>query len=155
VKTVFVDTHYWIAVTRPDDQWREPAKAARDALGPVLLVTTDEVLTEYLAALSHGGQVLRKLAVDVVQAIHKNANIRVVAQSRDTFLRALHRYGERLDKDYSLTDCSSINAMETEGITEALTHDHHFEQEGFVVLIKRTSSRRPHGARRQPRGGAG
>ena len=88
MKTVFVDTHYWIAVTRPDDQWRESAKAARTTLGPVLLVTTDEVLTEYLAALSGGGEVLRKLAVDAVNAIHKDANVRVVAQSRDTFLRA-------------------------------------------------------------------
>jgi predicted nucleic acid-binding protein len=33
-----------------------------------------------------------------------------------------------------------MNAMESEGITEALTNDHHFEQEGFVVLIKRTAS---------------
>lgn len=30
--------------------------------------------------------------------------------------------------------------MESEGITEALAHDHHFVQEGFVILIKRTSS---------------
>ncbi len=140
MKAVFVDTHYWIAITRPGDQWHESAKAAREALGPVLLVTTDEVLTEYLAALSHGGEMLRKLAVEMVVAINKNANVRVVAQSRDTFLRALHRYGERLDKDYSLTDCSSMNAMESEGITDALTNDHHFEQEGFVILIRRESS---------------
>jgi predicted nucleic acid-binding protein len=137
VKSVFVDTVYWIAITRRGDQWHEPAKAAREALGPVLMVTTDEVLTEYLAALSRGGEMLRRLAVEMVTAIHGNANVKVVAQSRDTFLRALHRYGERLDKDYSLTDCSSMNAMEGEGITEALTNDHHFEQEGFVVLIRR------------------
>jgi uncharacterized protein len=61
VKTVFVDTHYWIAITHPGDQWREPAKAARDALGPARLVTTDEVLTEYLAALSRSGEMLRQL----------------------------------------------------------------------------------------------
>ena len=103
-------------------------------------MTTDEVLTEYLAALSGGGEVLRKLAVDAVRAIHRDANVKVVAQSRDTFLRALHRYGQRLDKNYSLTDCSSMNAMESEGIAEALTHDHHFAQEGFVILIKRASS---------------
>ena len=30
------------------------------------------------------------------------------------------------------------NAMEAEQITEILTNDHHFEQEGFVVLITRT-----------------
>jgi hypothetical protein len=27
--------------------------------------------------------------------------------------------------------------MDSEGVTEALTNDHHFEQEGYVVLIKK------------------
>jgi predicted nucleic acid-binding protein len=136
VKTDFVDTVYWLAVTLPRDQWHGPAKAARAALGAAILVTTDEVLSEYLAALSRSGNALRKLAVDAVRAIHADANVRVIAQSRDTFLRALDRYNQRLDKAYSLTDCSSMNAMEAENITEALTNDHHFEQEGFAILIR-------------------
>jgi predicted nucleic acid-binding protein len=138
VKAVFADTVYWIAITRPGDQWGGSAKAAREALGPALLVTTDEVLTEYLAALSGAGEALRKFAVEAVRNIQRNPNVKVIAQSRDTFLRALDRYGQRLDKGYSLTDCSSMNAMEAEAITEVLTNDHHFEQEGFVVLIRRT-----------------
>ena len=56
-------------------------------------------------------------------------------QSRESFLRALERFSNRPDKDYSLTDCSSMNAMEAEGIRDILTHDHHFQQEGFNVLI--------------------
>ena len=138
MKSVFADTVYWIAVTRPGDHWTGAAKAAREVLGPALLVTTDEVLAEFLAALSGGGEAIRKLAVDAVGAIHGNPNVKAIAQSRDTFLRALERYGRRLDKGYSLTDCSSMNAMEAEQITEILTNDHHFEQEGFVVLITRT-----------------
>ena len=30
-----------------------------------------------------------------------------------------------------------MNVMEAESITEILTNDHHFEQEGFVVLMRR------------------
>ena len=30
-----------------------------------------------------------------------------------------------------------MNVMETEGITEVLTSDHNFEQEGFTILMKR------------------
>jgi hypothetical protein len=37
----------------------------------------------------------------------------------------------------SLTDCSSMNAMDAQGIREVLTNDHHFEQDGYVVLIRR------------------
>jgi predicted nucleic acid-binding protein len=44
-------------------------------------------------------------------------------------------YSERADKQWSLTDCISFVVMEREGIAEALTGDHHFEQAGFVALL--------------------
>ena len=44
-------------------------------------------------------------------------------------------YQARPDKQYSLTDCISMQAMRTEGLTEILTHDGHFTQEGFTILL--------------------
>ena len=41
-----------------------------------------------------------------------------------------------MDKGYSLQDCVSMNVMESEGINHVLTNDRHFEQEGFVVLMR-------------------
>jgi len=99
-------------------------------------VTTDEVLSEFLTALSSGGPQVRTRAVNTVRRILANADITVITQSHDSFLKALDRYSSRTDKQYSLTDCSSMNAMAAVGITEALTDDHHFEQEGFTVLIR-------------------
>ena len=64
-------------------------------------------------------------------------DVTVLPQTRQTFLEGLALYENRLDKGYSLTDCISMNACRTEGITEVLTNDHHFAQEGFVVLISR------------------
>jgi predicted nucleic acid-binding protein len=136
MKAVFADSLYWVASVRPNDQWAEAAKSARKELGQVLLVTTDEVLTEFLAALSRGGPTLRKQAVEMVNAILTNPDVQVVPQTCDGFLAGLNRYKEREDKNYSLTDCVSMNVMESRNIREALTNDHHFEQEGFVVLIK-------------------
>ncbi len=98
-------------------------------------MTTDEVLSEFLAALSAGGTAIRRAAVEMVRAIYNNPNVRVVPQTRETFLKALDRYERRMDKEYSLTDCSSMNAMDGEQITQILTHDHHFVQEGYVVLM--------------------
>ena len=45
-------------------------------------------------------------------------------------------YENRTDKEYSPTDCSSMEAMRQQGLHEVLTNDHHFEQEGFTILIK-------------------
>ena len=45
-------------------------------------------------------------------------------------------YGARPDKQWSLTDCVSIALMYERGITEALTHNHHFRQAGFIPLLK-------------------
>jgi hypothetical protein len=45
-------------------------------------------------------------------------------------------YRQRADKDWSLTDCISFVVMRQRGLTEALTGDHHFEQAGFVALLR-------------------
>lgn len=140
MKTVFVDTVYWIAISKPKDNWHEAADSAKKQLGQARLVTTDEVLTEFLAALSKGGSELRCRAVKTVRAILSNANIKVIQQSRDSFNKGLNRYEARSDKQYSLQDCISMNVMEAESITDVLTNDHHFGQEGFKVLMNRKSS---------------
>ncbi len=44
-------------------------------------------------------------------------------------------YEARSDKGYSLTDCRSMNALRDLGISDVLTNDHHFTQEGFSILF--------------------
>jgi len=137
MKTVFADSLYWIAMARPGDQWNGPASVARKGLGEAVIVTTDEVLAEFLNALSSYGPPLRKTTVRMVRAIMNDPNVRVIPQTRDGFLAGLQRYDDRQDKKYSLTDCISMNVMKAKGISEVLTNDHHFAQEGFEVLVKR------------------
>jgi len=64
--------------------------------------------------------------------------IRVIPQSRESFLAGLHLYRSRPDKGYSLVDCISMQTMRQEGLTEALTNDRHFEQQGFRALFRDT-----------------
>ena len=52
------------------------------------------------------------------------------------FERGLDLFVNRPDKEWSLTDCISFVVMREHGLTEALTADHHFEQAGFVRLLK-------------------
>jgi uncharacterized protein len=134
MKTVFADSNYWIVIVSANDQWNKAAKTAKSLLGDVITVTTDEVLTEFLTALSRG-EYFRRQAARMVRAIMENPNVKVVPQTRDSFLKGLSLYENRNDKEYSLTDCISMNVMKNESINEVLTNDHHFEQEGYSVLM--------------------
>ena len=42
----------------------------------------------------------------------------------------------RQDKEWSLVDCVSFVLMQQRGMTETLTTDRHFDQAGFVRLLK-------------------
>jgi hypothetical protein len=72
----------------------------------------------------------------MVEAIMKNSQVTVVSQSRRTFSRSLAFYKSRPDKGYSLTDCGSMLLMRERRLSEALTTDRHFEQEGFIALLR-------------------
>jgi predicted nucleic acid-binding protein len=105
------------------------------SLASAFLITTDEVLTEVLAFCS-SDQRLRREAAFAVRGILAAGNVRVIPQSREGFLEGLALYEARPDKAYSLADCISMQTMRREGLTEVLTNDRHFEQEGFRALFR-------------------
>ncbi len=135
MRLVFADTVYWIAVARPDDRYSFTVRRIRASLGDVRLLTTEEVLTEFLAALSSGGRHMRQRAVEMVEDILADPALEVASQSHGSFLAGVHLYARRPDKQYSLVDCISMNTMRSTGATEILTSDRHFVQEGFTILI--------------------
>jgi uncharacterized protein len=143
MRKVFADTLYWIATIKPNDPYERAAREARRDVGDCILVTTDEVLGEFVTAFSSRGSRMRERAVQTVRNILDSPDVEVIAQSRHSFLRALDRFSHRPDKEYSLTDCSSMNVMDAEGIRDVLTSDRHFQQEGFNVLIHCAASERP------------
>jgi predicted nucleic acid-binding protein len=126
----FADTVYWVARINPRDQWH----ATFRAVSGLKLVTTDEVLNEVLAHFSAFGPMMRSRAAGIIRQILIHPDIEVVPLSRQSFLDALDLYEARLDKDYSLTDCVGMVTMRQQGITEVLSRDAHFVQEGFVLL---------------------
>ena len=131
---VFADTFYWIALVHRKDASNKEALAWSRQAASVLVYTTDEVLTEMLAFCS-SDEGLRADAAKIVRSILTASTVRVLPQSRQTFLEGLAFYEARPDKGYSLTDCISMEAMRHEGIADILTHDGHFTQEGFTILL--------------------
>ena len=71
----------------------------------------------------------------MIHDLRSDADVDVLPQTRADFDAALALYEARPDKGYSLTDCRSMVAMRTLGVSEILTNDHHFTQEGFTILF--------------------
>jgi predicted nucleic acid-binding protein len=136
MRSVFADTGYWIALINPRDGLHDKAITAGKQLAPSTIVTSDMVLTEVLNMFAEKGALLRDVAVKAVQAIKGDNRIDVVPQTRRLFQAAFDLYSKRPDKEWSLTDCASFVIMTERKITDALTHDKHFEQSGFAALLR-------------------
>lgn len=136
MRTVFADAGYWIALVNPGDDLHHHAKFVSAALVPFRIITSEMVLTEVLNSFSKKGSGLRKTTVDLIQDIKADSTIDVIPQTSELFSKALRLYKERLDQAWSHTDCASFLIMQQRNIIEALTHDRHFEQAGFIALLR-------------------
>jgi predicted nucleic acid-binding protein len=136
MSTLFADTFFWIAVTNVQDLAHESAMALAFSSPPATIVTTEEVLIEYLHYFAGWGPHFRRKALTNAQNILSSATVVVVSQTSASFAMGLDLYAVRLDKGYSLTDCISMQTMRQQGITAALTNDRHFEQEGLRALFR-------------------
>jgi hypothetical protein len=133
MKTVFADTYYFIALLNPKD----PAHARAcdfSRTSRATLLTTTSVFTELADGLSRSPD--RHLFRMVWADFELGPLTLLVWPDESLYRRAMDLYDARPDKQWSLTDCLSFVVMQEQGLTEALTGDRHFEQAGFVALLK-------------------
>jgi predicted nucleic acid-binding protein len=135
MRAVFIDTHYLVASINPLDQWHQRALEIENELVGVGLVTTEEVLVETLNYFCSLGTHARLKVAQVVHRLLERSDVDVIPQTEGSFLAGMKLYEERPDKGYSLTDCISMNVMRERGLTEVLTNDPHFFQEGYRPLL--------------------
>ncbi len=133
MKTVFADTFYFLALL--DAREKQHAKAVAAATDINLrFVTTEWILVEFGDAYSYPRD--RPDFVALYRSLMADPQMKVVPADTRLFQRGVQRFENRPDKTWSLTDCISFVVMEDEGIREALTGDHDFEQAGFMALLK-------------------
>ncbi len=133
MKTVLGDTYYFLAIGNDRDQGhRRAVEFATNYTGRML--TTEWVLTEVADALSSPER--REQFLILLALIGSDENWTVVQASHELFERGVALFSQRADKSWSLTDCISFVVMGDQGLSEALTADQHFEQAGFVRLLK-------------------
>ena len=134
-RTLFADTFYWIALLNPRDAFHSAALAYGRTLGSTRHVTTDLVLAEVLNHFSGAGPYWRGKAAAHVRNLTSDPDVDILPTSPADFIAALALYETRPDKSYSLTDCRSMLAVRSLGLSEVLTSDLHFTQEGFTILF--------------------
>ncbi|MCX6909596.1 MAG: PIN domain-containing protein [Verrucomicrobia bacterium] len=133
MKPVFADALHFIALLSADDHWHLQAVALnREPPGP--LVTTEWVLMEVGDGFSFPTG--RPRFLRMLELLRQQPDVEIVPATSALFQRGVALYAQRPDKDWSLTDCTSFVVMQERGLTDALTHDHHFEQAGFSILLK-------------------
>ena len=138
MRRIFVDSNFLLAVFNPDDELHGVAIEVSRHLQSVgvAYVTTDLMLVEFLALVRRMGGHVRVRAAQFVREIRLDPKVAVLEHAGDVFERGLDLYAARTDKAYSLTDCIAMVLCSDLGITEVLTRDKDFAQEGFRALLR-------------------
>jgi len=130
---MFLDTSGLLCLIHRREAQHEKAVSSYSAATTPRL-THSYVLDEFVA-LAQARKLSRRAALDFSERLIDDANIETVWVDETQHREALALLRARPDKAYTLCDAVSFGLMRKRGITEALTTDRHFEQEGFVRLL--------------------
>jgi predicted nucleic acid-binding protein len=133
---VFLDTSFVIASISGRDQYHLRAQALDNELRSqkTRITTTTSVLLEVGNSLAKPRT--RASAAQAIEFLLHDPTVAIIQLNDERLARALELYRRRADKEWGLVDCLSFVVMWDRGLTEALTSDEHFEQAGFVALLR-------------------
>jgi uncharacterized protein len=134
----FVDTSGWAAWADSNEQFHSLAVVAFDEVWHQggRLVSTNFVLAELTALLTRPLRVPKPQQIQLLDDIRSDPGVAIVSIDAVREAAAWHLWQARPDKEWNLVDCASFVVMQQGGLNEALTADHHFEQAGFVRLLR-------------------
>jgi len=132
---VFADTYFWVAFLDDADPAHDLAVRLYQQFPPQQMLTSEVVLQETLTFFAAQGSYYRQQAALLALRSVLSADLRVASLSTSDFIEVVKFYGSRLDKEYSFADCHSIILMMQYRIRKVLSHDHHFTQAGFEILM--------------------
>jgi predicted nucleic acid-binding protein len=100
------------------------------------IFTTNYVITELVALMHARFRVSPQVQINWIDTLRHTDWVQIIHIDRTTDEAAWELCKSRPDKRWSLVDCASFVVMREKHILLALTEDHHFEQAGFVALLK-------------------
>jgi len=98
-------------------------------------LTHNYVLSE-LVALAHSRRLSIAPVLEFLDGLGEDRSVEVVYVDPELHAAAIRLLRDRPDKAWSLCDAVSFVLMARRGVVEALTTDRHFEQAGFVRLLR-------------------
>jgi uncharacterized protein len=98
-------------------------------------LTHNYILAE-LVALCNARGLNRAVTLGFIAELTDDPDIMFEWVGQKEHRSAMELLRARPDKNYSLCDAISFLVMKQHGMTEALTTDRHFEQEGFTRLLR-------------------
>lgn len=129
---LLVDTSGLLCYVYKSEPQHQQAVQILDASNQNL--THNYVLAEFVA-LALVRRFPRLATLTFITDLLENPDINTVWVDEALHRAAVELLMARQDKTYSLCDAVSFVLMRQRGITEALTTDRHFEQEGFIRLL--------------------
>ena len=133
---IFVDTSgFYSLLARGDDRHSRATEVLRSAAEDKRrLVTSDYVVDETATLLQARGLV--RLIPPFFETVFTSSACRLIWMDADRFHRTRAFFLRNLGRDWSFTDCADFVIMKELRIREALTKDSHFEEAGFVALLR-------------------
>jgi hypothetical protein len=135
---IFVDTSGWGNLVDVQQQFHHETKLIYQTAKQKgsRLITTNYVIAELAALLTSPLKIPRSKSIGFIESIKTSSLVDIIHIDESLDSKAWDLLVNRTDKNWSLVDCSSFVIMQENNISEALTTDHHFEQAGFVRLLK-------------------
>ena len=136
MKSIFVDTSALIAIGNKDDDFYERAITIQKKLLQTnhRFLTTNAIILELFNAFSQTQHKL--IAIKFINLINKSKQWNCLPVDK-LIVQGIEMFQNRLDKNWSLIDCISMKVAKEHGIIDIFTTDHHFEQAGFTILLKK------------------
>jgi predicted nucleic acid-binding protein len=136
--SLFVDTSGWAHLADPrQSRHARAASVYRSARADgQRIITTNLVLMELAALLASPLRLPKPVCIAFIRDLRHSPRIEVTRIEEDTEIAAWNLWEARADKTWSLVDCASFLLMQSEGVTDVLTDDHHFEQAGFRAVLR-------------------
>lgn len=130
---LFLDTSGLLCIHDQND-FRH-AEAVKFFTASKSLLTTNYVLAEFVP-LSNARGKNRRETLAFINDILRVPRLELIWIDENLHKQAMELLDKRLDKNYSLCDAVSFVVMREREISESLTTDRHFEQEGFIKLLQ-------------------